>query len=294
VSGLDLSFVEEGRTLEVEAFEGGQASAEFTLDPMGWGDPEAEGDDDSVLGRAVDDILETQERLETVPGYLDYARAAFRQRGLGYPFRATAAKDSLEVIPGREEMAAACVALADAVSVGHRVAKDFEERAFRALQRLVGGWGVCVGTPRRDGSGRAAAVKRFRGLLRPWEQGGGEPEDADRGGDYGADGFLLLGRSWGGPILFYQAKNSPFALDVFPEELARIPNVVRPWFGRDVPSTRFVPVLALNTILTMETKDRIHEERGPVSVHVLDAVDILAAEHGTADETLRRPECIVL
>ena len=37
MSGLDLSFVEEGRTLEVEAFEGGQASAEFTLDRLGWG-----------------------------------------------------------------------------------------------------------------------------------------------------------------------------------------------------------------------------------------------------------------
>src|SRR5438445_43071 len=97
----DLSWIETVRGLEVEAIDGGRTINEFTLAP----DEVQNEEDRPVLGRAVDDEEETEERLRALPQYLDYARAAFQQRGLVYPFQVSSSRDSLEVASGQKEVA---------------------------------------------------------------------------------------------------------------------------------------------------------------------------------------------
>ena len=49
---------------------------------------------------SVDSVEKTEERTKAVRQYENYARKAFQQRGLTYPFQLSAAGDSLEVLPG--------------------------------------------------------------------------------------------------------------------------------------------------------------------------------------------------
>lgn len=287
----DLSFVETARALEIEAVEGGRALSEFSLSP----DLPATEDDARVLGRAIDDVEEMAERIRAVEEYVDFARVAFRERGLIYPFTPTDAGDSLDTLPGHRGTALRVSALSGIVSQGHPVSKEFEKRAFTALQHLVGGWGVCVGAPRDDGHGPERGIRRFRELLEPWETGAEWPAVYAASGDHGADGFVVLGRSWGGPVIFFQSKNSSFSLKNFPEEFARMSDIFLDWFGKRMDHRRtIVPVCAMNTVLTVELKERIAEARGPLRGHMLDAVDIICAEVGSGDHALRLPGCTVL
>lgn len=288
MSLTDLSFIDTARRIEVEAIEGGRALSEFTLDP------ESGGNDEEVRvhGKAIDDIEEGAERRRVLQEYVPHARSAFQQRGLTYPFHVSGADDSLEVLPGHDETARVVAKLSEIVSVGKAVAKEFESRAFRALQVLIGGWGACVGAPRDDGHGPEAAIRRFRDLLQPWELGQEWPAAFAHSGDHGADGFVVLGRSWGGPVVFFQSKNTSFSLKDFPEEFARMPEVFNDWFGRRINRFRtVVPVCALNTILTVEQKERIAEARDPLGGHIVDATDILSVELGVADHPLRLGSC---
>ena len=122
------------------------------------------------------------------------------------------------------------------------------------------------------------------------------PVDFGPNGDKGADGFLILGRSWGGPIAFYQSKNTGFDLESHPEEFSRIPSIAEDWFGKKVnTSRRIIPILALNTVLTIDLKEKIYMERGEFhGVHIIDAVDILATENLPANHPIWRQECLVL
>jgi len=286
----DLSFIQTARALEVEAVEGGRVLSEFSLDP----DAAANSEEARVLGRAVDDIDEIEERARALQEYVGHARRAFEQRGLTYPFDMSSAGDSLDVLPGHKPMALQVAELSGIVSQGLPVAKDFEKRAFRALQGLVGGWGVCVGAPRDDGRGPEDGIRRFRGLLQPWEFGQDWPAAFPASGDNGADGFIVLGRGWGGPVFFFQSKNTSFSLKSFPEEFARMPEVLDDWFGKRLNQRRtVVPVCGLNTVLTVELKERIAEARGPLAGHIVDAVDILGVEVGTVDHPLRLPGCMI-
>lgn len=285
----DLSFIDTARRFEVEAVEGGRALNEFSMDP----ESGVNSEEVRVLGKAVDDIEETSERIQTLQEYVPHARSAFQQRGLTYPFDTSVAGDSLDVLPGHAETAGRVADLSGTVSQGKAVAKEFERRAFRALHILLGGgWGVCVGAPRDDGLGPEAAIRRFRGLLEPWEQGQDWPAAFAHSGDHGADGFVVLGRGWGGPVVFFQSKNTSFSLKDFPEEFARMSEVFNDWFGRRVNRYRtVVPVCALNTVLTIEQKERIAEARDPLSGHIVDAADILGAELGSVEHPLRLGGC---
>lgn len=282
-----LNFIQEARELEVEALDGGRSLDEFTLAPSEITDDE----ECEVLGRPVDDIVELEERLALIPQYLEHARSAFSQRGLVYPFQASADGSFLTILPGCERLAERTAYFSSIVSQGNPVAKEFESSAFSALHALVGGWGVCLGSPRSDHTGSLAAVKRFRDLLRPWE-GAGSHWPPDGPGDLGADGFIILGRAWGGPLVFFQAKNTPFDLKEFPEELGRMGDILLDWFGDRLSRSRYVvPVCALNTILTLEQKAMVFDARSPsASYHLLDATDILAAEYCEAVHELRRAD----
>jgi hypothetical protein len=291
MSAIDLSFVEEARVLEVEAVEGGRPASEFTFAPA-W----SENDEElPVVGRAVDYALETEERLRLVREYVPYACRAYNQRGLTYPFKPTAAGDSLEVTPGGERLAKRVAELSGMIGKSAPVAKHFEEVGFRALQKLIGGWGACVGAPRRGrGLGAERAIRRFRGYLTECESGDQWPEDFAPNGDHGADGFLILGRGWGGPIVFYQAKNTNFRLDDHPEEFARIPAICLDWVGvRHTQQRSVIRVFASNTVLTLEKKHEIYTARGDSGAHMIDAVDIAMVEFTRANSRLRRQACQV-
>ena len=94
-----------------------------------------------------------------------------------------------------------------------------------------------------------------------WETGDSRLDFA-RSGDHGADGFIILGRGWGGPIVFFQAKNTNFNLKDPPEEFSRIPEVLQDWFGRRWNQHRaIIPVLAVNSVLTLEMKADIYQAR---------------------------------
>jgi hypothetical protein len=275
MSALDFSFVEEARSLEVEAVEGGRALNEFTLDPRTSANPE----EIPVVGKSVDDAEETEERVQLVRQFIEYARTAFGERGLSYPFQPSASGDSLEVLPGLGVLANRSAALSSMIRQGHSVAKDFEELGFRALHALIGGWGSCVGAPRRNHKGPKRAIDDFRDTLFVSEKGYLPPLDVSRNGDHGADGFLILGRAWGGPIVFYQAKNTNFDLKDPPEEFSRMPEILNDWFGKRWNLHRCViPVLALNTVLTFEKKEQIYSARGTHAVQILDVADILCVE----------------
>jgi hypothetical protein len=251
MNGLDLSWIEEARVCEVEAVDGGRSLPELTLDPGTSGSVE----EAAILGRSVDDIEEIGERRRLVPRFADYAMRAYRQRGLVYPFQPAPSGDSFTIVPGLETQARRAAELSRMIRQGHEIAKGFEAAGFQALQALVGGWGICVGAPRRNRLGPEKAIRRFRGELEEWERGDELPSDFARNGDHGADGFLVLGRGWGGPIMFYQAKNSNFRLRDHPEEFGRISEICNDWFGtRHDCHRRIIPVFATNSVLTLEMK----------------------------------------
>jgi hypothetical protein len=281
-----MSFVDEGRRLEVEALDGGRTSNEFTLAPAEIDD----GEDQDILWTPMDDAIETEERLNLLGNYLEHTRSAFSQRGLVYPFQASADGCSLEILPDLQLLARRVGYLSSILGLGSSSAKEFEKTSFSALHRLVGGWGACVGSPRADHTGPERAIHRFRESMRPWEKGGFARNRHSANGDYGADGFLVLGRLWGGPIVYFQAKNSSFELEDYANELARVPEILNDWFGTYLNQKRCViPVCALNTIMTIELKERIFQARGSAGFHVLDAVDVLAAENCDAEHELMKP-----
>ena len=295
----DLSFIDDGRLVEVEAIDTGRSSCEFTLapGPVNFDDTIGENEEESLHGKPVDDVIELDERLRDLKRYVEFARMAFQQRGLQYPFEVTESGESLAIAKGQEELALQAAELSRIVRQGNPEASKFEKRAFRAAQKLIGGWGVCVGSPRETkGMGAEKSVRHYRSLLLPHESGPSWPADFGPNGDHGADGLLILGRGWGGPIVFYQSKNSGFDLEVYPNELGRVPSIAEVWFGKKINiGRRIIPVLALNTVLTIELKEKIYEERGEMSgAHILDAVDILASERVSATHCTRECGCIVL
>jgi hypothetical protein len=262
---FDLSFIQNGRQMEIDAIESGRRLLK----------------DDSAALKPEDDIQETAERARVLDKYLPHAEAAFRERQLTYPFQRSTNRDSLAVIPGRGHFAGKCVELTELVGRSNAAdtsAKRFEVRAVQALHRLIGGWAVCVGSPREDGTGAERAVTAFRRLLEA-EKGDHWRAAYPAGGDFGADAFWILGRSWGGPVMYFQAKNTAFSLRNAPPEFLRISEVLREWFGRRIDQRRaVVPVYAVNTIFTRGLKERVFEAGGGKGYHVLDAADILYAE----------------
>ena len=56
----------------------------------------------------------------------------------------------------------------------------------QALQKLIGGWGICVGAPRNSGAGAKQAMEQFRASLMKWEKGAMWPRDFAKNGDHGA------------------------------------------------------------------------------------------------------------
>ncbi|MBI4658343.1 MAG: hypothetical protein HY735_05780 [Verrucomicrobia bacterium] len=298
MSLLDLSFIDEARALEVEAIDTGRGTSEFTLapGPSNFDVDVGEGDEEALHGRPADDVFELGERLKNLPRYVDLARMAFQQRELTYPFQIDDSGQALVVSSGQKQLALRVADLSRVIRQGNPEASKFEKRAFRALQRLIGGWGVCVGSPREtEGIGAEKAIREYRSRLLGHERGSLWPADFSPNGDHGADGFLIVGRGWGGPIAFYQSKNTGFDLESHPEEFSRIPAIAEDWFGKKVNlGRRVIPVLALNTILSIELKEKIYAERGEHGVHIIDAVDVLAAEHIAPTHATLRPECIVL
>jgi len=296
---IDLSFIDQARALEVEAIDSGRSTSEFALAPGGSNlDAEVgEGEEEALHGRPVDDVIELDERLRDLPQYVELARIAFQQRGLSYPFEIDDSLQSLITRRGTDEFARAVAQLSRIIRQGNPEASKFEKRAFRALHRLVGGWGVCVGAPRVAAAmGAEKSIRLYRSLLLPHEKSGHWPKEFSPNGDNGADGFLILGRAWGGPVAFYQSKNTGFDLESHPEEFSRIPAVAEDWFGKKLNAARrVIPVLALNTVLTIELKEKIYTEPGETSgVHIIDAVDILAAESVPVDHPAWQHACLVL
>jgi hypothetical protein len=295
----DLSFIDEMRALEVQAIDAGRSTSEFTLAP-GPGNFEqdvGEDEQEALHGRPVDDVLELEERLTDLRRYVDLARVAFEQRGLAYPFEIDDSRQGLTANPLMKQLALKVADLSRVVRHGNPEASKFEKRAFRALQKLIGGWGVCVGAPRETPEmGAEKCIRRYRALLLPHEQGGQWPADYSPNGDKGADGFLILGRGWGGPIAFYQSKNTGFDLESHPEEFSRIPAIAEDWFGKKINLGRHViRVLALNTVLTLDLKERIYMERGELhGVHIIDAADVLAAEHIAPTHVTLKAGCLIL
>lgn len=267
----DVAFIQDGRLLEVEAFDPGRRSNQIAALP----------DEGLPSLAADDDIVETEERIQTVTTYVPYAQCAFEDRDLKYPFRKSLEGDSLHPVEGMESFARRCSDLSDLVGKNNsedQLAKRFERRAVEALHRFLGGWAVNIGSPRNDHSGPKKAVRRFREMLGT-EKGDFQP-DYPKTGDFGADAVWILGKVWGGPIVYLQAKNCSFSIKEMPEEFNRVSDILYKWFGRRIDQCRsIVRVYAVNTLLTSEYKDRVYQAGGNAScIHVLDAVDILAAE----------------
>jgi hypothetical protein len=295
----DLSFVDEARALEVEAVDTGRGTNEFAFapGPLDFRGDVGEGEEEALHGRPVDDVIEMDERLKDLPRYVRLASTAFEQRGLTYPFEIDESGQALAVKTGFVDLAAKTSDLGRIIRQGCSSAKKFEKRAFRALHRFIGGWGVCVGAPRETlEMGAEKCIKYYRDRLFPHERGDQWPPDFSRNGDHGADGFVILGRTWGGPVAFYQAKNTGFDLKSHPEEFDRIPSIAQDWFGRRINAHRqIIRVLALNTVLSIQLKEEIYAERGEsAGVHIIDAVDILAAEFLDCTHGPTRSECLVL
>jgi hypothetical protein len=289
----DVSFIHQGRLLEVEAIEGGRRADEFSMSPL----VDLEFFDEAPVGNVpVDDIQETEERIQCVEHYVPFAKRAFEERGLVYPFGAQRSRASLQPLPGHEVLARRCAGLAGHVGVGNRTAKKFESRAFRALHRLIGGWAVSVGTPRTGKTGPAKAVTAFRSLLRSTEIGAYKNPDPSHSGDYGVDAVYVLGREWGGPVVFLQAKNSSFDRAKFGGDLMRVSDALQEWFGHRIDKVRkVVTVCAVNTVLTSELKQRAFAACSDASgYHILDSVDILFAETKTAHAPVDVEEVIEL
>jgi hypothetical protein len=296
---LDLSFIDEARSLEVEAIDTGRGTSEFTFAPgaSNFTTDIAEGNEEALHGRPVDDLVEIGERLIDLRRYVDLATVAFQQRGLAYPFEIDESHQALTFRPSDIDLAAEVADLSRIIRHRNPNAAKFEKRAFRALHKLLGGWGMCVGSPRETADmGAEKTIRHYRSQLLAHEKGNAWPADFSPNGDGGADGFLILGRSWGGPIAFYQSKNTGFDLESHPEEFSRIPSIAEDWFGKKINSgRRIIPVLALNTVLTIDLKERIYAERGEIhGVHIIDAVDILAAEHLPPSHAALQTACHVL
>src|SRR5215831_3279760 len=104
---LDLSYIDELRSLEVEAIDAGCGTSEFTFSPRpaNLTGVVSEGEEDAVHGRAVDDVLEIGERLQHLPRYVEIAKTAFDQRDLQYPFEIDASGNALSVLPGAKAFA---------------------------------------------------------------------------------------------------------------------------------------------------------------------------------------------
>src|SRR4051812_36001132 len=94
-------FVDIGRQIEIEAVRGGRRSNEFSVSPaLSMTNAAVAFDDQSVAFRPADDILETEDRGAGLDRYVPFAREAFEQRGLEYPFQR--AGDTLAVSGGQE------------------------------------------------------------------------------------------------------------------------------------------------------------------------------------------------
>ena len=280
----DLSFIDEMRNLEVEAIDAGRGTSEFTLAPRpaNFSGVVGEEEEESLHGRPVDDVIEIDERRKSLPKYVELALAAFKQRGLVYPFEIDESRQSLKYKVGQRIFATSVADLKRIVGQPNPAASKFEKRAFRALQRCIGGWGVCVGSPRNTaGMGAEKAIRHYRSLLQEYEKGNQWPLDFSPNGDHGADGFVVLGRGWGGPVAFYQSKNTGFGLDSHPEEFSRVPAIAEDWFGKKVNFGRqVIRVLALNTVLTIDLKEKIFGERGEMAgVHIIDAAINNVGQH---------------
>lgn len=289
----DVGFIQNGRMLEIEAVEHGMALNEFSTAPD---TGPIDFDDEKVAFEPVDDIQETDERLALLSQYVTYSRRAFDDRGMTYPFKVSEHGDSLCILPGCREIAEKVAELGRMVSVGNPTAKRFEVRATTALHRLVGGWAVCVGAPRKPKSkyaGVESAISGFRGMLSQ-EVGGYFPGEC-KGGDFGADAIFILGRAFCGPLLFLQAKNAPYNIHDIPEEFLRTSDILCSWFGRKIDGVRdVVRVFAVNTVFTNEFKERAFQAGGPSGgCHIIDAVDILLAE-SPAGEKLRGAEILTI
>lgn len=285
---FDLTFVDDLRKLEIEAVEGGRAQNAFSTAPVA----PANIDDESVFDTPVDDVMETSERIEAIASGLGYMQRAYEDRGLVYPFTAGPTPDHLVI--QNKTLAVEAAKLSRLIGVGGKDAKEFERLGLSALHQFTGGWGIGCGAPRDSGKGPKASITEFRKLLTESE-GTHVLPDLPPNGDCGADGFLILGRGWFGPLVYYQAKNSGFNLRGHPEEYSRLPEVVMTWFGVGLAESRtIIPVLGLNAVLTSEMKHRIGIARGPAKVHILDAVDILCAKHVQATHRMRSSELIFL
>jgi hypothetical protein len=266
----NISFIDEGRKLEAEAFDRGRRSNQISMRVL-----VSEGPFDGMPSE--DDIQETEERLATLKQYVPYAQEAFRDRGLVYPFQTATDENSLTPLEGNEDLARRCAELSDLVGRDNsegRLAKGFETRAVRALHKFIGGWAVSVGSPRADRSGPRAAVERFRNMLQT-DKGDYQPAQYPPAGDLGADAIWILGREWAGPIIYLQAKNSAFSIRAIPPEFHRARDILYEWFGRRMDSRALINVFAVNTILTRELKESGFLAGG---IHLLDAADILTAE----------------
>jgi hypothetical protein len=165
------------------------------------------------------------------------------------------------------------------VGIGSKTAKQFEIMAFKAAQKILGGEAICVGDPREMKPGLLAAVVSFRERLLDWERGDFFRPEYSPTGDLGADGFLFLARLCQGPVFFYQAKNTGFDLKKIPEEFQRAGQVLTDWFGKDILHERLIiPVFAVNTILTLDTKSEIVKAMAGPGMFIIDVVDILYSE----------------
>ena len=278
-----FDFVDVGRGLEIEAVWQGRRENEFSTAPVATLVPGGgTGDDEGVAFRPLDDIQGTAEAVRAIERYVPFAEQAFAQRGLLYPFMAVPGSDRLGIRPGGETLARDCAALASIAGMGGANAKEFEKRAVKALHRFVGGWAVLVGAPRDDRTGTRRAVTRFRALARA-ECGRYVRERYPPGGDFKVDAFFILGREWGGPLVFVQAKNSGFDRDRFAGDLLVASSAFEEWFGRKLDkSRRVIPVIAVNSVFTQEAKEAVFEDcLGSEGYHILDSADILCAESGS-------------
>ena len=282
----NVSFIQDARLLEVEAVYGGRRADAFSTSPVNG----LALDEAPVANVAADDIQETEERVQLLSQYVPFAEQAFEERGLTYPFIIQDDRASLGALPGHKGLAETCAELSGCVGIGSGRAKEFECRAFRALHRLVGGWGVCVGHPRRNHAGLKRAVSQFRALLRKAEAGQYMRKSHAASGDYGMDAAWILGREWGGPLIFLQAKNAPFDREKFGADVLRASDALQEWFGHRVDKLRQVIVVcAVNTVLTTELKEKAFAACvGSAGYHIFDCVDIVLAETRTPDHILAR------
>ena len=269
---MDLSNVDVATDIEHEAVYGGVPATAVSLVPAGALDT----DDDRIFGRPADDVIESDERKRALEFYVPYAEQAFQERGLRYPFRIIGSGRSLTVVEEHRPTATRLCELSGLRGKGGASAKQFERLGFRTLHSFVGGWAAHVGFPRDGRTGTPDAIRSFRNRLSSVERGGGavDPQSA---GDHSADGFIILGRRWGGPLVFYQSKNSQFDVNGDHVDLMLADAAIERWFGRRL-NRQVLSVLAVNSVLTLQRKEQAFEMRSRCPHHILDVVDVLAFE----------------